>query len=37
MFRLPNYADSLQKFIMILKQNPKYVFETMDHYPGLKI
>ena len=37
MFRLPNYADSLQKFIMILKQNPKYVFETMDHYPGLKM
>jgi peptidoglycan/xylan/chitin deacetylase (PgdA/CDA1 family) len=37
MFRMPNYTDSLQKFITILKQNPKYVFETMDHYPGLKM
>jgi hypothetical protein len=37
MFRMPNYTDSLEKFITILKQNPKYVFETMDHYPGLKM
>lgn len=37
MFRMPSYTDSLQKFITILKQNPKYVFETMDHYPGLKM
>ena len=36
MFRLENYTDSLAKFITILKQNPKYVFETIDHYPGMK-
>lgn len=36
MFRDKNYTDSLAKFIMLLKQNPKYVFETVDHYPGLK-
>lgn len=27
------YADSLRKFVQILKQNPDYVFETIDHYP----
>ncbi len=37
MFRNPNYLDSLAKFIIQLKQNPTYVFETMDHYPGLKL
>ncbi len=37
MFRLQNYTDSLAKFITILKQNPKYVFETIDHYPGIKL
>jgi peptidoglycan/xylan/chitin deacetylase (PgdA/CDA1 family) len=36
MFRNPNYLDSLSKFIMLLKENPNYVFETVDHYPGLK-
>lgn len=36
MFRKPNYTDSLAKFITILKQNPKNVFETIDHYPRLK-
>ena len=36
MFRKENYTDSLAKFITILKQNPKYVFETIDHYPGMK-
>jgi peptidoglycan/xylan/chitin deacetylase (PgdA/CDA1 family) len=36
MFRHPSDADSLAKFIHILKQNPQYVFETVDHYPGLK-
>ncbi len=36
MFRKPNYTDSLAKFITLLKQNPKNVFETIDHYPGLK-
>lgn len=33
MFREPQYADSLRKFVQILKQNPNYVFETIDHYP----
>lgn len=36
MFSNPNYTDSLAKFIAILKKNPKNVFETIDHYPGLK-
>lgn len=36
MFKNPNYTDSLAKFITILKQNPKNVFETIDHYPRLK-
>lgn len=36
MFRRPADADSLVRFIQILKQNPRYVFETVDHYPGLK-
>ncbi|MBP9740291.1 MAG: polysaccharide deacetylase family protein [Chitinophagaceae bacterium] len=36
MFRTPAYADSLAKFIGIIKQNPNYVFETVDNYPNLK-
>lgn len=36
MFRRPGDSDSLAKFIRILKQHPDYVFETVDHYPGLK-
>ena len=36
MFRTPEYATSLVKFIQLLKQNPNYLFETVDHYPGLK-
>ncbi len=28
--------DSLNKMIGILKQQPNFVFETIDHYPGLK-
>ena len=36
MFRNANYADSLNKFIGLLKQHPNYVFETVDHYPNLK-
>jgi|GEM_PF-204960 len=36
MFRNPNYTDSLAKFITLLKQNGNYIFETVDHYPGLK-
>ncbi len=37
MFRSPNYLDSLSKFISILKQKPNVVFETVDHYPHVKI
>jgi len=29
-------ADSLRKFIQILQQDPKNVFETIDHYPPFK-
>jgi peptidoglycan/xylan/chitin deacetylase (PgdA/CDA1 family) len=36
MFRNQNYTDSLSKFISTLQQNKNYVFETVDHYPGLK-
>lgn len=36
MFEKPQYQDSLRKFISTLKQNPKIVFETIDHYPGIK-
>lgn len=36
MFRNQNYTDSLAKFITLLKEHSNYVFETVDHYPGLK-
>lgn len=36
MFRTPAYADSLAKFIGIIKQNPNFVFETVDNYTNLK-
>jgi hypothetical protein len=36
MFQRPGDADSLVKFIRILKANPNYILETVDHYPGLK-
>lgn len=36
MFRNQNYTDSLAKFITLLKEHNNYVFETVDHYPGLK-
>lgn len=36
MFRTPAFSDSLAKFIALVKQNPKYVFETVDNYPNLK-
>jgi peptidoglycan/xylan/chitin deacetylase (PgdA/CDA1 family) len=36
MFQRPADSLSLVKFIQILKQNPKYVFETVDHFPGAK-
>lgn len=33
MFGTPQYADSLNRFISLLKQDPRNVFETIDHYP----
>ncbi|HEY6979135.1 MAG TPA: polysaccharide deacetylase family protein [Chitinophagaceae bacterium] len=33
MFAKPPYTDSLNKFIATLKQDPRNVFETIDHYP----
>ncbi len=33
LFAKPQYADSLNKFISILKKDPRNVFETIDHYP----
>jgi peptidoglycan/xylan/chitin deacetylase (PgdA/CDA1 family) len=36
MFQRPGDADSLAKFINLLKMRPNYVLETVDHYPGLK-
>ncbi|MBL7759513.1 MAG: polysaccharide deacetylase family protein [Sediminibacterium sp.] len=36
MFQRPSDQDSLRKMLQLLKQNPRYVFETLDHYPGLK-
>jgi len=30
------YADSLRKFISILKKDPRNVFETIDHYPTIQ-
>jgi len=33
MFHTPAYTDSLLKFVAALKQNPHYVFETVDKYP----
>jgi peptidoglycan/xylan/chitin deacetylase (PgdA/CDA1 family) len=36
LFEKPQYVDSLRKFISTLKQDPKYVFETIDHYPMIQ-
>lgn len=35
MFEKSQYADSLYKFIALLRQDPRNVFETIDHYPGV--
>jgi len=37
MFRDAADADSLARFIAILKRNPRYVFETVDHYPQVRV
>jgi peptidoglycan/xylan/chitin deacetylase (PgdA/CDA1 family) len=36
MFQKPQYADSLRKVIAVLKKDRGIVFETMDHYPGIR-
>jgi len=36
MFAKPQYGDSLRKFISILKQDKRNVFETLDHYPTVQ-
>lgn len=33
LFSTPQYSDSLASFIKLLKQDPRNVFETVDHYP----
>jgi len=36
MYQKPNQVDSLRKVIATLKKDPRYVFETIDHYPMLQ-
>ena len=36
MFAKPQYQDSLNRFIELLKSDSRNVFETIDHYPLLK-
>jgi peptidoglycan/xylan/chitin deacetylase (PgdA/CDA1 family) len=36
LFEKQQYADSLRKFITILKQDQRNVFETIDHYPTVQ-
>jgi len=36
LFEKKQFADSLARFIQILKQDPRNVFETIDHYPMLQ-
>ena len=35
MFGKAPYTDSLARFITLLKQDPRNVFETIDHYPSV--
>jgi hypothetical protein len=37
LFEKKQFADSLAKFISILKQDKRNVFETIDHYPTVQI
>jgi peptidoglycan/xylan/chitin deacetylase (PgdA/CDA1 family) len=37
LFEKKQYADSLSRFINILKQDKRYVFETIDHYPTVQV
>jgi peptidoglycan/xylan/chitin deacetylase (PgdA/CDA1 family) len=36
LFEKPQFADSLRKFIQVLKKDPRNVFETLDHYPSVQ-
>lgn len=36
LFEKSQFADSLSRFISILKQDPRNVFETIDHYPSVQ-
>jgi peptidoglycan/xylan/chitin deacetylase (PgdA/CDA1 family) len=36
LFGEAQYADSLRKFIKVLKADPRNVFETIDHYPTVQ-
>ena len=36
LFEKKQFADSLAKFISILKQDKRNVFETIDHYPSVQ-
>ena len=36
MFHKSQDSLALVQFIQLVKRNPNYVFETVDHYPGLK-
>ena len=36
LFEKKQFADSLAKFISILKQDKRNVFETIDHYPTIQ-
>lgn len=36
LFANQQYADSLRKFVQVLKQDPRNVFETIDHYPTVQ-
>ena len=36
MFHKSSDSLALVQFIQLVKRNPNYIFETVDHYPGLK-
>ena len=36
LFEKKQFADSLRQFISLLKQDPRNVFETIDHYPSIQ-
>lgn len=36
LFEKPQFVDSLRRFISILKQDKRNVFETIDHYPTVQ-